>query len=218
MSETPSPPGPVWMTYRKLAAALGLRSPHTAAARARRARWPKRIRNDTTEAEIAVPADVLAQAQQRPKDRRPPSDKRPADRDLRAAVGVAVAPLQATIQSLLTDLQKARETIDGLRAEAASHQADVAERRGAAAAKDAQIADLKAALEREVQDHRALRLQIERTRQELRAAEERVVKAKAQTLDGERERDQLQQEIARLKRELIVAESAQKRRRWWWPR
>ncbi len=216
MSDTPLPPGPVWMTYRKLADALGLRSPHSAAARARRARWPKRFRNDTTEAEIEVPADVLAQARQRPKDRPPSSDKRHVTLDLRAAVGAAVAPLQATIQSLLIDLQAARATIDGLRAEAAAHQADAAEQRGAATAKDAQIADLKAAHEREIQDRRAFQQETYRIRQELRTAEERAAKAHAQVLDEERRRDHLQEEIARLKRELVVAQAGQKKRRWWW--
>jgi len=49
--------GDRWLTYRDTAAVLGM-SPGAVAARARRARWPKRLRNDGA-AEILVPSLLL---------------------------------------------------------------------------------------------------------------------------------------------------------------
>ena len=49
--------GDRWLTYRDTAAALGM-SPGAVAARARRAHWPKRLRNDGA-AEILVPSLLL---------------------------------------------------------------------------------------------------------------------------------------------------------------
>jgi len=49
--------GDRWLTYREGAEALGM-SPGAVAARARRARWPKRLRDDGA-AEILVPTPLL---------------------------------------------------------------------------------------------------------------------------------------------------------------
>ena len=51
-------PSSRWMTYNAAAERLGL-SPGLVAARARRRRWPTRIRSDTGEAEVEVPAALL---------------------------------------------------------------------------------------------------------------------------------------------------------------
>src|SRR4030095_196891 len=51
MSEVVSPFPTTWLTYQQVAERLGLRSAHAAASRARRAKWPRRIKNDTLEAE-----------------------------------------------------------------------------------------------------------------------------------------------------------------------
>src|SRR5262245_47781647 len=59
MSDVVSP-FPTWLTYQQVAERLGLRSASAAAARARRAKWPRRIRNDTLQVEVCVPAEVLA--------------------------------------------------------------------------------------------------------------------------------------------------------------
>jgi hypothetical protein len=92
MSDVVSPRFPVWLTYQQVAERLGLRSASAAASRARRAKWPRRIRNDTLEAEVSVPAEVLAAGPQR--QRLPPA----ADADAQSAaeaVAAAVAPLHA---------------------------------------------------------------------------------------------------------------------------
>ena len=51
-------PSSRWMTYNAAAERLGL-SPGLVAARARRRRWPTRIRSDTGETEVEVPAALL---------------------------------------------------------------------------------------------------------------------------------------------------------------
>ena len=51
-------PSSGWMTYSAAAERLGL-TPGLVAARARRRRWPTRIRGDTGEAEVEVPAALL---------------------------------------------------------------------------------------------------------------------------------------------------------------
>ena len=52
-------PSSRWMTYSAAAERLGL-TPGLVAARARRRRWPTRIRGDTGEAEVEVPAALLS--------------------------------------------------------------------------------------------------------------------------------------------------------------
>lgn len=130
MPETAS----TWMTYRELADALGLRSPDTAAARARRARWPKRIRNDTGEAEIEVPADALAKARKRPADK-PPPDVPPdippnVAPDVGAAVQAAVGPLQALLERESQDRRTLQAQADDLREKLATAQLDAAKATG----------------------------------------------------------------------------------------
>jgi len=61
----------VWLTYRQAAERLGLPIPEAAEAEAERANWPKRVRDDTGEIEIAAPAELVAPAsQKRPRSRR----------------------------------------------------------------------------------------------------------------------------------------------------
>src|ERR1700757_3493767 len=97
MSEVVSP-FPTWLTYHQVAERLGLRTASAAAARARRAKWPKRIRNDTLEAEVCVPAEVLAAGPSTARDRRPPRDDAVVDaqttdaQTTAEAVAAAVAP------------------------------------------------------------------------------------------------------------------------------
>lgn len=96
--DVPPNVGPTWMTYPELADRLGLLTPAAAAARARRAKWPKRLRNDTGQAEVEVPAEALSAARKRPLDAR--STRRPSDTPDVAgdAVRAAVAPLQAALE------------------------------------------------------------------------------------------------------------------------
>ena len=208
MSDALPPTGPIWLTYHQVAERLGIRTAQAAKARARRGKWPKRIRNDTGEAEVAVPPELLAADPQKPQERRrqpePPLDAG----TIADAVRGAVAPLEGIIDTLVTDVKVARATNDALRDQLAAALAEAGELRGKSAANEA-------ALEREVQDRRALQQQADRVRHELRATEERAAKAQMQVHDGQRRNEHLEQEVARLKRELGVAEAAQKKRRWW---
>jgi hypothetical protein len=118
MSDVVSP-FPTWLTYQQVAERLGLRSASAAAARARRAKWPRRIRNDTLEAEVCVPTEVLAAGPRKVRERRQPLD---ADADAQTtaeAVAAAVAPLQSIIETLSGELKAARDANNALRDHAA---------------------------------------------------------------------------------------------------
>src|ERR1700730_453655 len=96
MSDALTHAGPIWLTYQQVAERLGLRSSRAAAARARRAKWPRRIKNDTLEAEVCVPADLLAAGPQK-RERRQPTARAADATALVEAVAAAVAPPQAGI-------------------------------------------------------------------------------------------------------------------------
>src|SRR3981081_4693846 len=85
---------PTWLTYQQTAERLGLRSASAAAARARRAKWPRRIKNDTLEAEVCVPADLLAAGPQKPRERHQPTDRAADATALAEAAAAAAEPLQ----------------------------------------------------------------------------------------------------------------------------
>jgi chromosome segregation ATPase len=199
---------PTWLTYQQVAERLGLRSASAAAARARRAKWPRRIKNDTLEAEVCVPADLLAAGPQKPRERRQPI-ARPADATtLVEAVAVAVAPLQAVIETLSRELSAARVTNDALRDQLAAAQSEAAELRGKSAANEA-------GLEREVFDRRALQQQVDHNRRERQAAQERVVQVQANIRDEQARLQATEDLVTRLKRELNEVRRTNDRRRWW---
>ena len=207
MSDVVSP-FPTWLTYQQVAERLRLRSASAAAARARRAKWPRRIRNDTLEAEVCVPAEVLAAGPAKVRPRRQPPDAGADARTTAEAVAAAVAPLQSIIETLSTELRAVRDANEALRDQLAAAQAEAAELRGKAAA-------IESALEREVIDRRGLQQQADHVRRECQAAQERVAKAQAEILD-ERRRQQATEDLAtRLKRELKEMQQAYERRRWW---
>jgi chromosome segregation ATPase len=203
MSEVVSPFPTTWLTYQQVAERLGLRSASAAAARARRAKWPRRIRNDTLEAEVCVPTEALAAGPRKVRERR-----QPVDADAAEAVAAAVAPLQTIIETLSGELKAARDSNDALREQLAIAQAQVAESRGKTDA-------LEAALEREVMDRRGLQQQADHIRRERQAAQERVVQAQAEIVDERRRLQTNEDLVTRLKRELREIEQANARRRWW---
>jgi chromosome segregation ATPase len=199
---------PTWLTYQQTAERLGLRSASAAAARARRAKWPRRIKNDTLEAEVCVPADLLAAGPQKPRERRQPTARAADATALVEAVAAAVAPLQAVIETLSRELSAARVTNDALRDQFAAAQSEAAELRGKSAANEA-------ALEREVIDRRALQQQADHIRRERQAAQERVAQVQA-NLREEQARLQVTEDlVTRLKRELNDIQRTKERRRWW---
>ena len=208
MSEVVSPFPTTWLTYQQVAERLGLRSASAAAARARRAKWPKRIRNDTLEAEVCVPTEVLAAGPRKVRERRQPVDTDTDDRTAAEAVAAAVAPLQTIVETLSGELKASRDSNDALREQLANAQAQAAELKGKAEA-------LEAALDREVVDRRALQQQVDHIRRERQAAQERVVQAQAEILDERRRLQSTEDLVTRLKHELREIEQANKRRRWW---
>jgi chromosome segregation ATPase len=203
MSEVVSP-FPTWLTYQQVAERLGLRSASAAAARARRGKWPMRIRNDTLEAEVCVPTEVLAAGPRKARERRKPVDAG----DQTEAVAAAVAPLQAIIETLAGELRAARESNDSLRERIANAQAESAQLKGKADA-------LEAALDREVADRRTLQQQVDHVRRERLAAQERVIQAQAEILDERRRLQATEDLVTRLKHQLREIEQASRRRRWW---
>jgi len=208
MSDAPSRAGAIWLTYQQVAERLGLRSPSAAAARARRGNWPKRIKNDTLEAEVCVPADLLAAGPQKQRERRQPVGPAADATTLVEAVAAAVAPLQALIETLSGELKAARGTNDALRDQLAAAQAEAAELRGKSAANEA-------ALEREVIDRRALQQQADHIRRERRAAQERVAQLQANIREEQVRLQTTEDLVTRLKRELNEAQRAKERRGWW---
>jgi len=199
---------PTWLTYQQIAERLGLRSASAAAARARRAKWPRRIKNDTLEAEVCVPADLLAAGPQKPRERRQPSARAADATALAEAVAAAVAPLQAVIETLSRELSAARLSNDALRDQLAAAQAEAAELRGKSAANEA-------ALEREVFDRRALQQQADHSRRERQAAQERVAQVQANIRDEQARLQATEDLVTRLKRELNEVRRTNDRRRWW---
>jgi chromosome segregation ATPase len=199
---------PTWLTYQQIAERLGLRNASAAAARARRAKWPRRIKNDTLEAEVCVPADLLAAGPQKPRERRQPTARAADATALVEAVAAAVAPLQAVIETLSRELSAARVTNDALRDQLAAAQSEAAELRGKSAANEA-------ALEREVFDRRALQQQADHIRRERQAAQERVAQVQANIRDEQARLQATEDLVTRLKRELNEVRRTNDRRRWW---
>jgi len=207
MSDVVSP-FPTWLTYQQVAERLRLRSASAAASRARRAKWPRRIRNDTLEAEVCVPAEVLAAGPPKVRPRRQPPDAGADARTTAEAVAAAVAPLQSIIETLSTELRAVRDANEALRDQLAAAQAEAAESKGKAAA-------IEAALEREVVDRRGLQQQADHVRRERQAAQERVAQVQAEVLDERRRQQATEDLVTRLKRELKEMQQANERRRWW---
>ena len=199
---------PTWLTYQQIAERLGLRSASAAAARARRAKWPRRIKNDTLEAEVCVPADLLAAGPQKPRERRQPTARAADATALVEAVAAAVAPLQAVVETLSRELSAARLTNDALRDQLAAAQSEAAGLRGKSAANEA-------ALEREVFDRRALQQQADHIRRERQAAQERVAQVQANIRDEQARLQATEDLVTRLKRELNEVRRTNDRRRWW---
>jgi len=201
---------PTWLTYHQVAEQLGLRTANAAAARARRAKWPKRIRNDTLEVEVCVPAEALVagppKAAERPQRR--DDDASESAKTTAEAVAAAVAPLQSIIESLSGELNAARGANDALRDEVAAAHATTAEFRGKSMA-------VEAALERELAERRDLQQQVVHQRREYQSVQERVVQAQGEAFDERRLRLSTEDQLMRLKHQLNELQQAGERRRWW---
>jgi chromosome segregation ATPase len=209
MSDVVSPFPTAWLTYHQVSERLGLRTAGAAAARARRAKWPKRTRNDTLEVEVCVPAEVLAADPSKARERRRPPDNAGDGAQATAeAVAAAVAPLQSIIESLSGELNAARAANDALRDQLAAARAGAAEFKGRSMA-------IEAALEQAMAERRDLQQRVDHVRREYQSVQERIVQAQAETLDERRRRHTTEDVMARLKYELNELQQASERRRWW---
>lgn len=200
---------PTWLTYHQVAERMGLRTASAAAARARRAKWPKRIRNDTLEVEVCVPAEALVAGPPKADEGRQSHEGGDESAQTTAeAIAAAVAPLQSIIESLSSELNAAHAANDALRQEVAAAQAATAELRGKSLA-------VEAALERELTERRDLQQQVEHLRREYRSVHERVVQAQSEAFDERRIRLSTEDQLMRLKHQLNELHQASERRRWW---
>jgi chromosome segregation ATPase len=209
MSDVVAPFPTAWLTYHQVAERLGLRTAGAAAARARRAKWPKRTRNDTLEVEVCVPAEVLAVGPSPARERRQaPNGADDSAQATAKAVAAAVAPLHSIIESLSGELNEARAASDALRDQLAAAEARGAEFKGRSMA-------VEAALERAIGEQRDLQHKVDHVRREYQAIQERIVLAQAETLDERRRRHATEDLMARLRHELSELQQIGERRRWW---
>jgi len=210
MSDVVAPFPTAWLTYHQVAERPGLRTAGAAAARARRAKWPKRTRNDTLEVEVCVPAEVLTAGPPKPRERRQPPDAAHDSAQATAkAVAAAVAPLHSIIESLSGELNAAHAASDALRDQLAAARAEGAEFKGKSLA-------IEAALERVIGERRDLQQKVDHVRREYQAIQERIVQAQSETLDERRRRHSAEDLMARLKHELTELQQIGERRRRWW--
>ncbi len=188
---------------------MGLRTANAAAARARRAKWPKRTRNDTLEVEVCVPAEALVAGPPKAGERsQPHEDAGETAQTTAEAIAAAVAPLQSIIESLSGELNAAHGANDALREQVAAARATTAEFRGKSLATEA-------ALERALTERRDLQQQVDHLRREYRSVQERVVEAQGEAFDERRVRLSTEDQLMRLKFELNELRQASERRRWW---
>ena len=215
--------GPAWLTYQQMALRLGLPSPEAAAARARRGKWPKRIRNTDKAAEVLVPAEVLAEAANRPATRERPAEPPTSPPMTADAIKALVQPLQDALlheQSVSTQLRADLERVEreralaGIKVAGLEQQLAIAQREAVISA--AQAHDLSERLDRESQDRRTLQGQADELRQDLAASQLATATAagradteRAMREAAEARADALQREVDRLQ--------APRPRPWWRP-
>ncbi len=211
MSDANSPAGPIWLTYKQAAERLGLSSPNAAEAKAKRAKWPKRIRDDTGEVEIAAPPELLAASSQKPGKSRqafPVVSPAPATPALADVVRAAGAPLEAVLERQELANKLLQTALDVARAEIATVDA---ERRIA----EARAADMEKLLERSDLDRQTSQKQVETLRDQLAAAQAEAAQATGAANTERARRDVANAKIAALQLQLDEAVDARERRPWW---
>ena len=207
-------PAAAWLTYRDAARRLKV-TPATVADVARRMNWPSRVRDDDS-AEIEVPGEVLAEAETRPGETAPQVLQAIDAAALETAIKAAMQPLQAVISELSENLRASREATEIMLRERTAARADAAGLREKTTISEQQIAELKPALEREARDRRTLQAQVDQARGAHHAASERAARASAAGFEEELRREELEAEIAKLRREIEGLKARE--RRWWWSR
>jgi hypothetical protein len=206
-------PAAIWLTYREAAERLKV-TPATVADTAHRMKWPSRLWNDGTP-EVEVPGEVLAEAAAAARDRTPPTVPAIDAATLEAAIKAAILPLQAVIDALLENARASRAAVEALILERNAARTDATGLKEKTAINEQLIADLKPALEREVRDRRSLQTQADLAREAHHAANERAARASASGFREELRREDVEAEIAQLRREIETLKA--RKRRWWWP-
>lgn len=221
MSDHTAPLRDLWMTYTEAAERLGLRTPEAAAARARRAKWPKRIRNIDGAAEVLVPSALLAEAHKRPPGQGEPAQPPTSAPTLADAVRAALAPLEAALDheraqasALRSELDRVRHERDMLAIKAPGLEAQVQQARHEAVISANSAADAQEALARETQDRRTLQSQADALRDQIGTAQ-----LDAATATGQARTERALREAAEAKARDLQSQldQLQARRRRWWP-
>lgn len=212
-----------WLTYAQVSERLALRTPEAAAARARRGKWPKRIRNTDKAAEVLVPAEVLAEAANRPATRERPAEPPTSPPIPAEALAVLVQPLQDALrheQSVTTQLRADLERVERERDLAVAKVAGI-EQQLAVAQREADLSgnqahDLSERLDRESQDRRTLQAQADALRDQLAAAQLETATASG-TANTERARREAAEAKAQDLQRQVDRLQAPRPRPWWRP-
>jgi hypothetical protein len=225
MTESGPPSGfssPLWLTYKAAGERLGLQAT-AVAARARRGNWPKRLRNDTGEAEVLVPAEALAAPAKAPQNAADPSPSPPDLQSVADAVQAAVAPLEAALEherSQVTALREELATIrhdrDALALKVAGLEGQVQQaRHGEALSTDTANA-LREDRDRERADRRTLQGQADALRDQLGAAHLEAAQSTGEATAERARREAAEARAQDLQRELDRLQ-APRPRPWWRP-
>ena len=208
-------PASEWLTYLQAAERLGLRSPNAAAARARRGKWAKRIRNTDNAAEILVPGELLARPTRNlPVQSHQPPAPTPDAPTVADAVRAAVAPLEAALARQDTDRKVQQAVIDAIRADLAQAHFEAAKADLLRLAAEKGADDMSRRLEREESDRQTLQRQADDLRTELHVALAEAARAAANNAENRVRRGAAAAKAADLEHQ-IAELTAKKARRWW---
>jgi len=203
-------PAATWLTHLDAAERLKV-TPAMVVDAAGRMKWPSRRRRDDTP-EVQVPCAVLAEADAAAATTGATAPGAATDAAaLEAAIKMAVQPLQAVIEALLENARVTSTAIETLVCKRNDAQANAAGVKAGTTAIEQQIADLEPALERETRDRPSLQTQADLAREGRRAADERASRASVSSFREGLRREDVEAEIALLKREIEALKSRQRR-------
>ena len=194
----PTPQASEWLTYKDAADRLGLET-DAVRARAHRGGWPKRMRNDTGEAEILVPAAELAKGTKPARKRETLS---------------LTAPLEAAVEKRELANKVLQAALDIARAEIAAGHIETTKAKALLEGAEEGLAEKAKELERETQDRQTLQRQADALRENLHAAQLAAALANGRADAELAKRDAAEREAGQAQRRLAALE-AQPKRPWW---
>ena len=194
----PTPQASEWLTHKDAADRLGLEI-DAVRTRARRGGWPKRMRNDTGEAEILVPAAELAKGAKPARKRETLS---------------LTAPLEAALEKRELANKVLQAALDVARAEIAAGQIETAKAQALLEVAEARAADLAKRLEREEGDRQELQRQGNEVRERLHGAQLAAALADGRADAELAKRDTAEREAGQAQRRLEALQ-ARPKRVWW---